>query len=863
MKYIAACFSAGLLAFTALNGAENAANTTDAALFAGNGNTGERYYRLGELALENFDAAGAADFFRQSLNDLPEGSLRYQATDRLLASLLAAGKVDEAEKLLKDAGKNQKFSHSSIYKLMQSRMLLYSGKTPEAIKLLKDLTVKLDFRRAVTFPALELLSKALSESGDYAAARQTALDMAVIAGNNDLQKFKALEWLIFLALANNDLEQAKKAQKIMQEELPEDLQKNLANRMEKLVWLVDCRSGKSKDVEENFLKSAEKSAAPDPLLARIAYALAENAGKDAEKAVKYAKLAYKFAEGAFRQTALKTVIKMEIAGKFWQDALNDALNFKAIFPAAPGQDELQGVIGDLYILLGRNDEAVKILSDLCKNKNADMQERCAAAGKLARLYQKQSKVLEASEMFKFAIENVKDKALKSSLEHEFGEYLYRLGRYNDAASYFRSAAAAGEKTFQHSQLYLAQSLYMLKSYEQAQRELSEIKTPADKKLLSQIDYLDALITEQLGKTDEAVSKFAVFAQKHATAPEASEALFHAGTLALNSKKFNGVELLQNYAERYPGEKAANALYKVLSADLLAGREAEAQTILNKLTEKYPESKFTIAGNFRIVDFLRDKLRYSEALAVLDAISKRYSSVRPELIPEILYDRAVIYGHLNDHTNKLAALEELVKKYADHPMAGRAFFMLGDLKASLLDAEAALTAFQQARKRSDGIFGYGCTGRTGDAAYTLYTKQRKEEYLLLAIESYESLLKNNDLPVGMRLQTLYKLGRALEDRANAAGALRNYRLVIYESLLCKRQGKYYQAIWSVKALDAALKMLLQAVREAPAADQAEQLKDGAKRLLKAAAGLDLPGEDINKQLELVEKTVPAASFTEVN
>ena len=71
----------------------------------------------------------------------------------------------------------------------------------------------------------------------------------------------------------------------------------------------------------------------------------------------------------------------------------------------------------------------------------------------------------------------------------------------------------------------------------------------------------------------------------------------------------------------------------------------------------------------------------------------------------------------------------------------------------------------------------------------------------------------------------------------------------------------EAVANPKALDAALKMLLQAVREAPAADQAEQLKDGAKRLLKAAAGLDLPGEDINKQLELIRKTVPAARATE--
>ena len=162
-------------------------------------------------------------------------------------------------------------------------------------------------------------------------------------------------------------------------------------------------------------------------------------------------------------------------------------------------------------------------------------------------------------------------------------------------------------------------------------------------------------------------------------------------------------MLQLYAKRYPGEKAANALYKALSSKLVDGKEDEAKKLLADLTEKYPESKFTVAGNFRMIDFLRENARYTEALTMLDAVGKRYSSVRSELIPEILYDRAVICSALNDHVNKLNALEELVSKYADHALAARAFFMLGDLKSSMGDAEAALTAFQQAKKRSDGIF----------------------------------------------------------------------------------------------------------------------------------------------------------------
>ena len=135
MKYIAAYISAGLLALTALNGAENAANTTDAALFAGQGNAGIRYYRLGELALENFDAAGAVDFFRLALENLQDENLRLQATDLLLKSLLNANKIADAEEVLAAARKDEIFSNSDILKLMQARILLHKEKNAEAVSM--------------------------------------------------------------------------------------------------------------------------------------------------------------------------------------------------------------------------------------------------------------------------------------------------------------------------------------------------------------------------------------------------------------------------------------------------------------------------------------------------------------------------------------------------------------------------------------------------------------------------------------------------------------------------------------------------------------------------------------------------------
>ena len=93
---------AGFMVFSALNGAENSAVSGDAALFAGKGSAGIRYFRLGELALENFDSAGAAEFFQQALANLNESSMQIQATDLLLKSLLAANRLNEAENKIKE-----------------------------------------------------------------------------------------------------------------------------------------------------------------------------------------------------------------------------------------------------------------------------------------------------------------------------------------------------------------------------------------------------------------------------------------------------------------------------------------------------------------------------------------------------------------------------------------------------------------------------------------------------------------------------------------------------------------------------------------------------------------------------------------
>ena len=852
MKNPAACKLLGAMLFLCCSLA--AYGIADAFMFAGNGDMHDRYLRLGELALENDDPATAADFLGKALPDLNDPQQRRMATDLLHESLLKSNKQTQAETVLQEAGKSAFFAgHEQYLRLMQARELFYSGKLPEAIALLKELTVQLLPGDRVCFRALELLGKALSRGGDYRGAQKSYADMAAIAGNNALWKLKALEGLIFHALDGGDLAMANRAWNDLSEEIPPELQDALKTRLQKLKWLLDCHAGKSSKLENEILQTAASTRLPDPLMARIAYTVANEATDNYQRAIKFARMAYKFAEGAFRENALLAVIELEVTAGMWDEALKDCRNYLEIFSPGSYRHRVMAVIGSIYVETKKDSEAIKTFRKIYDDPAAPADLRLSAAESLAALYQKNALVNEASAMYKFAIQSVSgDAERQGRLLQEYGEYLYRLGRGNEALEALSQAAALQWKGRKNSGYWQAQTLYQLKKYREAQaiiRNLLPGENAADN---IRLEYLDSLLAVELETVDKAISKLLEFEKKHARTVQAADALFQAGVLAMRSGKYDAAEIFQKFARLSPGEKAANALYKALNEVLNRNDEKAAGNILQELDKKYPDSKFTIGSHFRWLDHLREHKRFDDAAKTLAVIEKRYGTTHPELMPEILYDRAEITRKLGDMINMQNALETLLKKYADQPVAPQAFFLLGDLKISKGDFAGALAAFQQARERSSGIFRSSCIGRAADAAYALYTQTRQEQYLTQAREGYSVLLKTADLPPGFRQQSLYKLGRCLENASDIAGALHQYRELLYSALLAKHENRYLPPIWSAKALDAALKLLLPAARESASKKEAAALLQEAERLLKTAGKLDLPGENITKQLEAVSR-----------
>ena len=826
----------------------------DAATFAGNTDNSLRYLRLGELALENDDAASAVRFLTQSLPALSNPQLRRTATDLLHESLLRTGQVIPAAALLETALKSDDFAEYAPWlKLMQARQFACNGKSSEAIKLFRELTIQLQPGDWVCYRALESLGRELSRQGDYKNAQKCYADMAAIAGDNALWKFKALEGLIFHALDAGDLAMATQAWEDLAREVPQSLQDTLQLRLQKLKWLLDCHGGKSINVEKDFLKTAAASRMPDPLIARIAYTIAGEATSDYQRAVKYARMAYDYAEGSFRENALLAVIELEIASKMFSEALQDAAKYLKNFPAGSFRHRVLATLGSVHLQLKNDAGAINNFRKLFDDTTAEANLRLSAAESLAALYQKNAQVAEAVAMYEFAIKaSAEDAERQGALLQEFGEYLYRLGRSSEALKVLSQAADLQWKGRKNSGYWQVQTLYLLKKYAPAQELLRKLMPGDSIDDTIRMEYLDALLTAELQNVDTAIKQLLGFARKYPKAAQTPDALFQAGALAMRSKKYDAADIFQQFAQIAPGEKAANALYKALGEVLNNNKQEQALLILKKLDEKYPDSKFTIGAHFRWLDHLREQKKFDDAAKTLALIEKRYAAKHPELMPEILYDRAEITRELGDMVNMQTALETLLSKYADQAIAPQAFFMLGDLKVSQGDFAGALAAFQQARERSAGVFRSSCTGRAADAAYALYTQTRQEQYLQQARDGYSTLIKAVDLPPEFRQQSLYKLGRCMENASDSAGALHQYRELLYGALLAKRENRFAPAEWSARALDAALKLLLPAARDAQNNQEAMLLLQEAERLLKIAGELNLSGENIPQQLEAVQR-----------
>ena len=819
----------------------------EAAVFAGSGNLALRNMHLGLLALENGDPARAAEFFRTAL--LEKGAERERSAifDLRHESLLECGRRDEAAKLLAEAAKDPAMRDApGLLAAMRARQAFFSGRKTEARTLLEQTLAATPAPAGETrHRLLELLALAANDLGDYAAAAKCCETLAELTGNSPFRHWRALSGAVLNALDAGNPEAAKRLLDRIEREIPEAFRRRQQGRIGWLKLLAEADGGDSAVVEARYEALLKTARVPDGLLARVAGVLARQNGEKRNwtRARSLWNEALKFSDEWYRRTALAGVLRSETECGAYQDALKTLERLRRLYPDGEERFGLLLLESSLREKLGQAEAAEKLCREVFRDsKNQD--ERRRAAREIARFAWRDAHPDEALTMLKFAAEHAPDAAERRSCEQRMGEWLYKLGRFGEAAARF--GALTGESAGREAELaalWQVQSLYQDKKYEAAFQAVERLRNAADPALRSSGAYLRALLLERLGRTGEAIRAYLAFADAHPKKPEAATALFQAGALAQLVDSFDSAAIFRRYARTYPGEAGANALYKAHGELLAAGKTGAADAVLADLEKDYPKSRYTVGARFAAADALREKGDYRGAGAQLDEIARRHAVNHPELLAEVAFDRAVLCEQMGDGAGAVNELTRIVQQYADQPIAPRAFFMLGDIRARNNDFEPAAALFRRAgEKQPGGDFAAACAGRASDAAFGLYGLTKQDKYLKQAQSGYETLLKQPGLAPYLHLQTLYKLGRCLEAAGDRSGAVRCYGDVLYHAAAAHRAGGFYAPVWSAKALRSALEILEAELKDADPATE-DECRLEAQRLLRLAQELELPGEDV--------------------
>jgi len=224
-------------------------------------------------------------------------------------------------------------------------------------------------------------------------------------------------------------------------------------------------------------------------------------------------------------------------------------------------------------------------------------------------------------------------------------------------------------------------------------------------------------------------------------------------------------LLRAHLRQRPGD--GQALQMLAQACERLGRRDEARGLLEACLAAEPDSD---AARFQLADLL---FQMQEAAAAIPHLRALVAADPDE--PAYLNLQAACLGMLGDYDQAIAIYERLLEAYPQHP---RIWLNYGHALRTVGRRGDAVTAYRTCVALAPGL---------GDAYWSL--ANLKAGAVDAALEAaMAGQLARSDLADEDRLHLHYALGKALEDRGDAAGAFGNYA----SGAALRRNGLRYDA-----------------------------------------------------------------------
>ncbi len=812
---------------------------------------------LGDAALKANDYKRAIKFYSQyKLASAGDRKHLRAAYIRLLSAYISASNIPGAKRELAAFSKAFPLNSDNHKVLYQSSIFMLERKYKDAEKLLRSALKTKISQKDLYFELLSTLGLSLRRQKHWQDAVKVYALLEQQAKGTPVE-FTAFQQKLFCLIMGEDLIESKK---LFAESKKFKL--NIDYSQIKLLFLLQMiKEKKFSELRHTYAKAMKDiEIRPNPLVYKIAQIAIKHFFKNdkPEDAIIFLRNAFKFAPNNYeRRDSLLLLINTYARVKQNDQAIKAALKYIQIYYDDPKTPEVQLQCARLMASEKMFTEALAIYTTLLKEPRLIPKQRITVAREAAIIYEFNGAIGKAIRMLSIIYDVATNTAEKMEGKYLQGQLYYKNKEFIEAAAAFEEVMVQ-KSPWQNRAVYWAlQSQLHLKDYAKALYIAKELRNnKKSEQFASTGQYYSAYCQEQLGKTDEALKNYQIFAKLYPKAELAPMALFAAGKILFTQKKFaEVVNIFKDFPAKYPkNEFAPNALYKSIFACYQLRKWDEMEKAVRLLAKNYPESKYSVAAEFWLIDCLRNRGQYDEAEAWIQKMMKKYST-NPEISAQLLYDCALVCSYSRKSQQALKNLEKLFKEYPKNNINAKALFLAGDITSREGNYALAAIYYRRAAKlRPQSDFEIACIGRIADCDYSLYNNTFDPKLLKKAAQGYENLLKLKKMTPSIRNQSKYKLGRCYELLNKENDALDMYNELLYGYQVDLENGLKRKPVWIVKAASAAVLMYLKMDTPEAAQEAIRVYRLLKKMKLKTGENLDGFIRNIQNKYNLDENPV---------
>ena len=575
--------------------------------------------------------------------------------------------------------------------------------------------------------------------------------------------------------------------------------------IELMQYLAEAYAGKTGNLEKNFRTFLEKIPPhPHVRLTELLAVAAETARQEGKLqfAVEALRQALAFSNDPKDKANLhKSLINILLA-EDQQTAAEEACNYTRLYPAAV--DRAMVVMAAAQQMKNQKN-ALKLYSFISRG-NFTADEKITAAMEAADVAEstREFGVLEKISDFLSGQLPVKRKI---DYQCRYAAYLEKNGKNQRAEKVLNNALetareAKNTSLIENVMLELLNFSWRNKNDQQLDQWAAALEN--SKSAMHRNTAKKALgeLLNRAGKYEEARKKFLDAA--NALPEKEAPSLFMAAAMA--AKSFDYAVAAKEFfslAVKYPDfAKTPEALF--MAADLYStvNDTLKANKAADILQEKYSKSQAFASLVLRNASEIGNAGDIDGALKELEKLEKEFT---PSPVAD---EAAMLRGVFLAQSGKESVAEKIFRRLqkSENPHhAAESNLRLGEILKKRGELSSAYTAFTESAKYNPGsLLSDGASLRAGDCLMA-EKMPLAEEKALKAQEIFEKLAKESKF-APIRLESLYKAGKAHEYQNRKSEALTHYENTIYTAVNMIDQGMIPEANWCEKSCEDALRLI---------------------------------------------------------